>query len=224
MKITAYFRKYEKDKMKGFVDLYVNGTIHIKNAKLLEGPDGLFVGMPQKLNENGFKDVITFLSKNFSEQVLEATLAARNSAEKTASIGDASGLFCTPHVTRLDNPSGSVKALASLTVRESKDAETSAFTIADIHVVEHNKHLFASMPSVPGKNPDDPYTELCAFTESNKDFYNGLIVSKAMDALGIEKKPKLDERVGEAKEKKEKAEPKAPKDSKKKEKNEERAE
>lgn len=225
MKITAKFREYENGAMKGFVDLTVNGSVGIKDARLVEGSNGLFISMPQvKVGEEEYRDVVTGVSKEFAALALDAALAARDSEEKKATIGESSDLFYDTHATALTESENAVKALASLTVRESKEAEKSAFTINGIRVLQGERNMFLGMPSVKTDSEEYPYNDLCYFTHGSENFLTGLIVSKAMDALGIEKKPKLDERVGEAKEKKEKAEPKAPKGSKKKEKEEERAE
>lgn len=210
MKITAKFREFENESgtMKGYADLYVDGSVGIKDVRLMNGSHGMFLGMPTVKVGDEYKEVVTGVSKEFAAQALEAVLAAKESEEKRASIGEAGNLFYDAHATALQASDKSTKALASLTIRGEKDAKKSAFTINNIRVVQGEKGLFASMPSEKTENPDFPYNSLCVITKENVGFVNNLIVAKAKDALGIERKSNLEDRVGEAKEK-------AAKDSKK---------
>lgn len=200
MKITAKFREYENNHTKGFVDFTVNGSIGIKGATLVEGKNGLFVSMPQRKVGDEFRDVVSGVSKEFAEQLLEATIAAWDSEEKKATIGDAGKPYYEPHVTGLDNPDGKIKALACLTVRESQDAEKSSFTVNDIRVIQVDKNLFLGMPNVKTDNEKFPYNDLVYLTGGSETFLTNLIIGKAMDELGIEKKsPSLKDRVEDAK-------------------------
>lgn len=191
MKITANFRPYENGAMKGYVDLVVGGSIGIKDARLVEGSNGLFVAMPQIKVGDEYRDVITGVSKDFIAQALEATLAARDSEDGHASIGEGNVYF-NARANALEDQTQDIKALASLTVRESKETELSAFTVSGIRVIQGAKNMFVGMPSVKTDNPEYPYNSLCYLTKGSKDFVTGLIVGEAMTALGIEKKGKAE--------------------------------
>lgn len=201
MKVTAKFRDYENGATKGFVDFFVNGAIIIKGSTLVEGKNGMFVSMPSIKVHDEYRDVITGVSKEFSEKLLEAALAARNSEEKTASVGTGKGGYYDAHVGVIPEPKGAAKALASLTVRTSKDAEKSCFTINGIRVNQGEKNLFLGMPSKKTGNEQYPYAEVCTFFEESKAFLDNIILAEAKNKLGIKKKASLDNRMKGAEEK-----------------------
>lgn len=198
MKVTAYFRNYENGATKGFANLVVDGSVCINDVRLVEGSNGAFVSMPQRKVGDEYRDVVTGVSKEFASQTLEAILAAKESNENHASVGEMGKPYFDPHVNAIKDPQGSAKALASLTVRESADAEKSSFTINDIRVIQGEKNLFLGMPAEKTNSEEYPYNEFCSFTKGSQDFLSGLIISKAMDVLGIEKKTALEDKVKEA--------------------------
>ena len=188
MKISARFREHEHGATKGFVDFVVDGQIVIKGARLVEGKTGEFIGLPQRKAGDEYKDVITGVNHNFSAKLLEATMLARDNDEKHVTIGESADLFFVPRVHALDNPEGKTKALASMTVKESAESKKSLFTVSGIRVLEGDHGLFLGMPSVKTNSEEYPYNKLCFFTQRSENFLNGLIIGKAMDELGIEKK------------------------------------
>lgn len=201
MRITAKFRDYENGATKGFVDFVVDGSIGIKDAKLVEGEFGPFIGFAQRKVGEEYRDVITGVSREFSEQLLQAAQAARESEDRKAVIGEKGKPFYNVRATALKDPKGATKALASLTVRENETSEKSMFTINDIRVIEGEKGLFVGLPSVKTKNESFPYSALCYFTGGSDRFLDNLILAKAKDALGIERKPSLSEKMNQATEK-----------------------
>lgn len=201
MKVKAKFRDYENGVTKGFVDFFVNGAMVIKGATLVEGKNGYFVSMPSIKVHDEYRDVITGVSKEFSEKLLEATLAAKNSETKEASVGTGKGGYYDVHVGVIPEPKGAAKALASLTVRPSKEAEKSCFTINGIRVNQGEKNLFLGMPSKKTGNEQYPYAEVCTFLGESKAFLDNLILSEAKDKLGIKKKASLETRMKGAEDK-----------------------
>lgn len=201
MLVKAKFRDYEHGATKGFVDFFVNGAIVVKGATLVEGRNGFFVSMPSIKVHDEYRDVITGVSKEFSEKLLEVALAAKNSEVKEASIGTGRGGYYDVHVGVIPEPKGAAKALASLTVRQSKEAEKSCFTINGIRVNQGEKNLFLGMPSKKTGNEQYPYAEVCTFLGDSKAFLDNLILAEAKDKLGIKKKASLNDRMKGAEEK-----------------------
>lgn len=201
MKISAKFRDYENGATKGFVDFVVDGKLGIKDAKLIEGEFGPFIGFAQRKVGEEYRDVITGVSREFSSALLEAAQAARESENRQAAVGEKGNPFFNVRATALKNPKGATKALASLTVKENETSEKSMFTINDIRVIEGEKGLFVSLPGIKTNNEKYPYNALCYFTGENERFLDNLILAKAKDALGIERKPSLSEKMNRASEK-----------------------
>ena len=188
MKISARFKEYEHGATKGFVDFVVDNQIVIKGARLVEGEFGKFVSLPQKKVGDEYKDVITGVNHNFSAKLLDAALMARENDEHHVTIGESEKLYFVPRVNLLEHTDGPLKAMASMMVKESKESEKSLFTMSGIRVLDGEHGLFLGMPSEKTQSEEYPYSKICFFTESSKDFLGRLIIGKAMDMLGIEKK------------------------------------
>lgn len=188
MKISARFREYEHGATKGFVDFVVDNQIVIKGARLVEGDFGKFISLPQKKVGEEYKDVISGVNHDFSAKLLDAALMARESEEKHVTTGESEKLYFVPRVHLMENVDGPLKAMASMMVKESKESEKSLFTMSGIRVLEGEHGLFLGMPSEKTNSEEYPYSKICFFTEGSKDFLGGLIIGKAMDMLGIEKK------------------------------------
>ena len=203
MRVKAKFREYENGSTKGYVDFFVNGTVAIKGARLVEGKNGPFVSMPAIKGNNKYKDVITGISAEFSAKLLEAALAARDSDEKEARVGEEKDGYYDVHVGVIPEPKGATKALVSLTVKPSEFADKSYFTIQGIRVNQRKDGLAVIMPSKKTGNEEYPYENVCVFLGDSKDFLDKLILSDVKNKLGIEskKKPSLDSRVKDAEEK-----------------------
>jgi len=66
-------------KMKAFVDLNINGVLVIRGLKVVEGPDGLFVSMPQEQGKDKkWYDTIRCLSGSFRNNISDCILDAYN--------------------------------------------------------------------------------------------------------------------------------------------------
>ncbi|MGN0671727.1 MAG: septation protein SpoVG family protein [Anaerovoracaceae bacterium] len=201
MNIIANFRDYEHGATKGFADLIINGSIAINGATLVEGKNGYFVGLPDIEVNGEYREVISGVSREFADQMLDAVLKARDSAEKKASVGKGGDGHYDVHVGAIDNPRGVTKAMASFTVSESIDSEKSSFTINSIRVNQGRNGLFVGMPDRKTGNDDYPYEKICAFIGDSKNYFEGLIVGAAMEKTGLNRKVALEDRMKEAAEK-----------------------
>ncbi|MDD5044403.1 MAG: SpoVG family protein [Candidatus Omnitrophica bacterium] len=66
-------------KLKAFVDVSFDGFV-VKGLRVVEGKNGLFVGMPQQQGKNGqWYDVSYPLSKQIHQEITEIVLKAYNS-------------------------------------------------------------------------------------------------------------------------------------------------
>lgn len=66
MKITAKVNIYEKDSLKGFASLNIEDKIVIKNLRIVEGDNGLFVAYPSTKNakeDKWYEDVYPLTSE-----------------------------------------------------------------------------------------------------------------------------------------------------------------
>lgn len=72
--------KQENGKLKGFASITLNGEFVVHGFRLVEGANGLFVGMPSNKVGEEFKDTAYPLSKEFKEQLSEKVLEAYNKA------------------------------------------------------------------------------------------------------------------------------------------------
>ena len=199
MKVNATFREYEHGGTKGFVDYKINGTIGIKGAALMEGEHGMFVNMPSIRVRDEYRDIVTGVSGEFRDLLLEAALAARDSENHFASIGEFTKMYFEPHVTALSDKGQKTKALASLTVRDHEGAEKSAFSISNIRIMEGKEgRLFVSMPREKTDNPAFPYHDICTLDNKGGKFAEHLLMHDAKKALGIDKKPSLDKAIASA--------------------------
>ena len=76
MKFSCKFRKYEGDgKLLGFADLTISGALVITGIKLMNGTNGMFIGMPSKKMPDGtYKDIVFPLSKEVRQEMTKAVL------------------------------------------------------------------------------------------------------------------------------------------------------
>jgi len=66
------------NRLKGFVDISINDVITLKGLKVIQGENGLFVGMPSDLNKsnNRYYESIRCTSKEIKEDISNTVLAA----------------------------------------------------------------------------------------------------------------------------------------------------
>ncbi|MDD4909132.1 MAG: SpoVG family protein [Candidatus Omnitrophica bacterium] len=64
-------------KLKGFVDIAVQGALLIKGLRIMDGRNGLFVGMPCEQGKNGqWYPTVLPLNKEVKQQINELILQA----------------------------------------------------------------------------------------------------------------------------------------------------
>ena len=64
--------------LKAFADISLNNSITIRNLKVVEGDNGLFVSMPQELSKSNGKwyDSVRCQNKEVREEITDLVLAA----------------------------------------------------------------------------------------------------------------------------------------------------
>ena len=83
LEVTRIHKIEGSGKMKAFVDLNVSGLLVVRGLKVVEGPDGLFVSMPQEQGKDKkWYDTIRCLSSSFRGDISDCVLNAYN--KKTA--------------------------------------------------------------------------------------------------------------------------------------------
>ena len=76
-------KKVESDKStKAFVDVAINDALLIRNLKVVEGKETLFVSMPQEYSQKDGRwyDAVRCLSKDVREEISDIVLAAYKKA------------------------------------------------------------------------------------------------------------------------------------------------
>ena len=204
MKIKMTVRPYENEnnKIVAFANAVINDTFGINDMKVYKTENDYFVAMPSVHNseKNTYKDVVEGVSHEFHQQLVTAFKEAMASDEKVATLGEKTEAYFIPHANKLVDSQTKIKALASLTVKENKESEKSAFTINNIRIVESSiegTDYFVGMPSIQTGNEQYPSKNLCYVTKSNQQFVNRLILKSAREALE-DKKKELSDVIAEA--------------------------
>lgn len=79
MKITdCKVTKYEKDNVKGFASITLDGCMLLSGMKIMNGKNGLFVTMPQQKYKDTWKDIFFPITKEFRQQLQDAILKEYN--------------------------------------------------------------------------------------------------------------------------------------------------
>ncbi len=77
LEVSRLYRYENGGPIKAYCDIQLDGDCIIKGFKVVEGKDGVFVGMPSEVGKNG-KWFPTFMALNdgFKSRIEEAVLAA----------------------------------------------------------------------------------------------------------------------------------------------------
>ncbi len=84
MQITnVYLRKVNSDnRMRAVANVTFDDAFVVKDIKLIEGPDGLFMAMPSRKTTNGeFKDIAHPINPETRTKIQDAIIAAYETAE-----------------------------------------------------------------------------------------------------------------------------------------------
>lgn len=86
MNITSvYVRKFEREGsiVKGFATIVIDDAIAIHDIRILDGENGLHMGMPRRKLANGeFKDIAHPINPETREKIQNAILEAYNAPEE----------------------------------------------------------------------------------------------------------------------------------------------
>ncbi|HAH20134.1 MAG TPA: septation protein spoVG [Candidatus Omnitrophica bacterium] len=79
IEVARLFKCESESKIKAYADVQVAGEVIIKGLRVIDGKDGLFVGMPASKNKKDGKyyDTVVFLGDS-KEILKDAVLAAYN--------------------------------------------------------------------------------------------------------------------------------------------------
>jgi stage V sporulation protein G len=86
MKITEVrITKLENSKLKGIGSVTLDSCFVVSGIKVMDGNNGLFVGMPSAKVKEEFKDICYPITKEFREELQKAVLAKYNDGAKEGS-------------------------------------------------------------------------------------------------------------------------------------------
>jgi len=72
-------RKYERDNLKGYVNITFNGELTIDGFKLMDGENGLWLAPPSRKTKDGWSNIIRF-TKELQRDILDKV---KNEFDKT---------------------------------------------------------------------------------------------------------------------------------------------
>lgn len=76
MKIdNIVINKTEEKKVKAYVAFVLDDAFAVHDARIIEGNKGLFVAMPSKKTQDGFKDVCHPISKELRKNIEQSIIA-----------------------------------------------------------------------------------------------------------------------------------------------------
>ncbi|WP_270809968.1 SpoVG family protein [Hungatella effluvii] len=80
VRITSMYPPSEESGIRGYASATIDGCLGIRGIKVVEGGNGLFISMPSRKGADGYKDICFPVTREFSEQLRGAVLAAYNQA------------------------------------------------------------------------------------------------------------------------------------------------
>lgn|GEM_PF-1058512 len=194
----------------------------IRGIRIVDGPKGMFVSMPQfrKEKEDGetkYFNVVNIKSgallKDFNNAVLaeyakaqspeyKQSLTARDEA-KQAQMGetpqDGGNISVSVFTTPLDDPQGSTKAFASVLF---KAGDEKLIDINSVRVVEGKNGLFVSMPKSKTEKGGSTEFHDIAFplTKALHSKASSAVLAEYSRSLSAERKPRIGDMINEGKE------------------------
>jgi stage V sporulation protein G len=83
--VERIYRLPENGPLKAFVDLSIDDVLLIKGIRIIQGPKGLFVSLPQEQGkDNRWYDSIRCLTPEFKKRLDDEIMAAYNTPESGA--------------------------------------------------------------------------------------------------------------------------------------------
>lgn len=129
-----------ESKVKAVASVNFGGNIAVKNVKIVEGENGLYVQMPQyKTPDNEYENLAFPVTKEFREQLNQAVLNEfHNPIEKENSLPEEVKIKVSTSPINIEK--SGIKAISSITLNDS-------MVIKNIRVIEGSKGLFVQMPN-----------------------------------------------------------------------------
>ena len=85
MKITSInVRKVEKEdsNLRAFVNITIDDALAVKDLRIIDGNNGLFVAMPSRKNKDGeYRDIVHPINQEVRDMMEEEIIKAYNEAE-----------------------------------------------------------------------------------------------------------------------------------------------
>ena len=142
MKINAQVFQTEKEnsKVKATAAITVNDSLAIKNVRVVEGENGLFVQLPQYMQtDKSYENLVFPVTKELREQINSTVLEQyHNPTEKENPVPQETKIKVSASPLNIEN--SSIRALCSVTLDDS-------LVIKNVRVMEGQKGLFVQMPS-----------------------------------------------------------------------------
>ena len=90
MKITSInVRKVEKEdsNLRAFVNITIDNALAVKDLRIIDGNNGLFVAMPSRKNKDGeYRDIVHPINQEVRDMMEDAIIKAYNEAEYDALV------------------------------------------------------------------------------------------------------------------------------------------
>lgn len=87
--VKRFYRTDDGGKLKGFADVTLEDAITVKGVRLIEGPNGLFAGMPRRKEKDGeYHDIIVVEDKLFRQAMTNALVREYQKKEPEWTDGD----------------------------------------------------------------------------------------------------------------------------------------
>lgn len=77
-KINIFKNDDESSKVKAYVNIVLNDCFAVKDIKIIEGEQRLFVSMPSKKIDNGYMDIAHPINQDTREMIENKILSAYN--------------------------------------------------------------------------------------------------------------------------------------------------
>ncbi|MBN1897564.1 MAG: SpoVG family protein, partial [Spirochaetes bacterium] len=137
---VTYVKKYpsqKEGKVKAYVHFKLNNVIMIRDAKVIDGQYGKFVGMPSIKVKEEWKDICFPITKDLRSHITDSILNDKfSSLETSKQKVDVTEI----KIYRIKDAKGKVKAFCSITLNK-------VFVIKEIKIIEGSKGLFIGWPS-----------------------------------------------------------------------------
>lgn len=75
IEVKRFHKIEDGGKLKGIADVTLEDTVTLKGVRLIEGPNGLFAGMPRRKEKDGeYHDIVAVESRQFRQALTNALI------------------------------------------------------------------------------------------------------------------------------------------------------